>query len=189
MKRKGHRLTAHVEADVKTEWRRLARERHMSESALLAAVLTAAAGQLDQLDLSGYTNRERGGKGVRLTLRLTPNEEQAVREAAEREGLPSRQAWIVALIRGRLMDMPTPSEAELAALRDANVQLAAVGRNLNQIAHAANIDPVERGRLTREALGALREAVHEDQRAVTAVVRATLGRWTARGREDDDGDI
>lgn len=183
------RLTAHVDQATKDAWATLAKERGISESALLAAVVAAAAGQLGKLDLSGYTNRERGGERAKIDLRLRPSEDQAVRAAAATAGLPSRQAWIIALIRARLMNIPTPSADELDALRESNRQLAAIGRNLNQLAHAVNIDFRHRTSLTGQTLAELRDAIHEQQRSVTKLVRNALGRWTGRGREDDDHDV
>lgn len=180
------RLTAHVDEPTKRAWRRLAKERGLSESALLAAVATAAANQIDKLDLSGYTNRERGGERTKIDIRLKPAEDRAVRAAANADGLPSRQAWIIALIRGRLLHVPTPSAAELAELRESNRQLAAIGRNLNQIAHAVNIDFRERTHLTGQTLEQLHASVLREQKAVKALASGTLGRWTGRGREDEE---
>jgi hypothetical protein len=77
--------------------------------------------------------------------------------------------------------------AELAELRESNRQLAAIGRNLNQIAHAVNIDFRGRARLTGQSLEQLHAAVMREQKAVKALASGTLGRWTGRGREDEDG--
>lgn len=180
------RITAHVDDATKSAWRRLSNERGLSESALLAAVATAAANQIDKLDLSGYTNRERGGERTKIDLRLKLGEDKAIRAAAESAGLPSRQAWIIALIRGRLMDMPTPSATELAELRESNRQLAAVGRNLNQLVHAVNIDFRHRTSVTGKTLSELRDVIDLQQTRVTRLVRSTLHRWTGRGREEED---
>lgn len=179
------RLTAHVDEPTKQAWRRLAQARGLSESALLAAVATAAANQLDKLDLSGYTNREYGGLGDDIHLRLKPAENRAVRAAMKTDGLPSRQAWIIALIRGRLLNMPTPSAAELVELGESNRQLSAIGRNLNQVAHAVNIDYRHHASPVGETLERLHAALVRENKAVRALVRTTLGRWTERGREDE----
>lgn len=179
------RLTAHVDEATKQAWRRLARERGVSESALLAAVATAAANQIDKLDLSGYTNRERGGVRAKIDIRLKPAENRAVMAAATTDGLPSRQAWIIALIRGRLLNVPTPSATELTELRESNRQLSAIGRNLNQVAHAVNVDYRQHGSQVGETLERVHAALVRENKAVTALVRATLGRWTGRGREDE----
>lgn len=179
------RITAHVDDATKTAWRRLSRERGLSESALLGAVATAAANQLDKLDLSGYTNRERGGHSLKIDIRLREHEDQAVRAAAKTAGLPSRQAWVVAAVRGRLLDLPTPNEAELDALRNANRQLRMIGVNLNQIAHRVNIDDRERTALTGQTLEQLRAAVLRERDAVRVLVQSVLGKWTVREPEGD----
>ncbi len=177
------RLTAHVDEAVKQQWRELALERGVSESALIGAVLTAAVNQLASLDLRPFRNRDRGGEFEKIDLRLTPAENKLVRQAAKADGLPSRQAWIIALVRGRLMDVPTPNAAELDALRESNRQLLAIGRNLNQLAHAANIDFRHATSVTGETLDSLRVQLIEHQKKVRALIQSTLGRWTGRWRE------
>ncbi|MDN5925276.1 MAG: hypothetical protein L0H70_09790, partial [Xanthomonadales bacterium] len=58
-----------------------------------------------------------------------------------------------------------------------------IGRNLNQIAHAVNIDFRYRTNATGETLGQMRDAIDRQQATVTRLVRSTLHRWTGRGRE------
>lgn len=178
------RLTAHVDEPVKEAWAEMAKVRGVSESALLSALVATAVNQLGDLDLSGYTNRERGGRGTKIHIRLRPAEERAVMEAAKADGLPSRQAWIIALIRGRLLNLPTPSPAELAELRQSNWELAAIGHNLNQVAHAVNVDYRQHAGEVSETLKQLHAVIVREKEAVGALVQNTLRRWVRRARED-----
>src|SRR5699024_11399169 len=122
---------------------------------------------------------------TKITIRSRRSEERAIREMAEVAGLDNRQAWIVALIRANLFSLPTPSYEELEALREANKQLRGVGINLNQIAHAVNIDLEHIDRLTGKTLEQFRYEVEKEKDAVAAVVQQTLYRWTKRKVEDD----
>lgn len=173
-----------VTREVKNALQQKAKAKGVSESALLAELVAELMNQMDSLDMKGYGNRYRGEPTRRLELRLTMPEARAVREAAEKAGLPSAQAWVIGLVRGRLLNQPTPSEAALNALSEANRQLVAVGRNLNQIAHALNIEEWRVDELKGDTLGLLVKQLQQQKTAVRRLVKDTLIAWTTR---EDDG--
>jgi predicted DNA binding CopG/RHH family protein len=76
-------------------------------------------------------------KKVRVELRLTKAEIATVSEMARREGF-SATRWIVALINARVYATPQLGQRELETLARSNLQMLAIGRNLNQLARAAN---------------------------------------------------
>jgi|SRR5699024_606719 len=174
------RLELRISQQEKAEWKALAKQHGMSTSHLVRRVMRQITGsnpvQLDDSLLEPST---------KIMIRLNRSEERAIRKAATAAGLENRQAWIVALIRANLFNLPTPSYRELEALREANKQLRGVGINLNQIAHAVNIDLEHIDRLTGKTLEQLRYEVKKEKDAVAAVVQQTLYRWTKRKVEDD----
>lgn len=111
----------------------------------------------------------------RLEIRLTAGEYEVLRDLADAAGF-SLNRWIVAMIRAQLTATPQFAEAELAALAVSNTQLAAIGRNLNQIARALNThERVEPYRF--KLLETLKTEVDEHLDTVTGVIRANLDRW------------
>ncbi|HDR9053163.1 TPA: plasmid mobilization relaxosome protein MobC [Burkholderia vietnamiensis] len=69
-------------------------------------------------------------------------------------------------------------DQEVAALETSNYQLAAIGRNLNQLARALNANPAlsaQRGRLI--VIDALRREIDAHLKAVHDMQRANLERW------------
>ena len=81
------------------------------------------------------------------------------------------------MLRAQITAKPQLGERELTVLAESNTQLAAIGRNLNQIARALN------GRETIEPyrfkiLQTLKVEVDEHLDTVTAVMRANLDRWS-----------
>lgn len=73
----------------------------------------------------------------RFELRIASFLKTEVKQRAAREGMSSSE-WVAALIQSVVTAEPVLTEREAEAVRFANRELAAVGRNLNQIARAMN---------------------------------------------------
>lgn len=112
----------------------------------------------------------------RVEIRLTPDECDALRHVAASAGF-SVNRWIVAMIRTQLTAMPHFGEQELAVLAASNTQLAAIGRNLNQIARALNThETMEPYRF--KVLETVKTDIDDHLDTVTRVIRANLDRWS-----------
>ncbi|WP_346656208.1 plasmid stabilization protein [Paraburkholderia phenoliruptrix] len=112
---------------------------------------------------------------TRIEIRLTYSEQAAINERAAASGLTSNR-WIVALIRAQLTREPQLGQTEMRLLSDSNQQLATVSRRLAQLARDATV-----GRLTPDSepnIKAIRQRLDAHLRAVAAVIRANLDRWS-----------
>lgn len=100
---------------------------------------------------------EKRARTTHITIRLTPEEREAIDTAASRAGLTAgsyaRQVLLGAPAP-RQVRRPQIERRELARLLG---QLGAIGNNMNQVAKLANFgDPVDRTRFA-EALDGLRQ--------------------------------
>jgi hypothetical protein len=112
---------------------------------------------------------------IRIEIRVTHAELEAAEQRAEASGLTSNR-WIVALIRAQLMREPQLGVHEMQLLSDSNQQLAVISRWLGQLAReeiAVSMAP-NGGR----DIGAIRNQIDVHLRAVAAVIRANLDRWS-----------
>jgi Transposase IS116/IS110/IS902 family/Bacterial mobilisation protein (MobC) len=76
-------------------------------------------------------------RGARLMIRLRPDDQILLRERAAARGMPPA-TYVSVLTRAHLRSLaPLPAE-ELLALKRTIGELGSIGRNLNQIARAAN---------------------------------------------------
>lgn len=112
---------------------------------------------------------------TRIEIRLTRSELAVVDKRAAASGLTSNR-WIVALIRAQLTREPQLGQIEMRLLSDSNQQLAGLSRLLAQLAREASAGRFTRG--SEPDLGAVRQQVDAHLRAVTAVIRANLDRWS-----------
>lgn len=116
-----------------------------------------------------------GDPRIRIELRLTAAELEAVELRAEASGLTANR-WIVALIRAQLTHEPQLGAREMRLLSDSNLQLASISRWLGQLVRGGHIP-----RTGQDGIGeieAIRGAIDVHLRVVAAVMRANLDRWS-----------
>jgi hypothetical protein len=76
-------------------------------------------------------------KTARLMIRLRPDDQILLRDRAAARGMPPA-TYVSMFTRAHLRSLAPLSTEELLALKRILNELGSIGRNLNQIAHAAN---------------------------------------------------
>jgi hypothetical protein len=109
-------------------------------------------------------------------VRLLPDDQRLLRERSAARGLPAA-TYVSALVRAHLHQLTPLPTAELAALKRATAELGIIGRNLNQIARAANDGRVAGP--SREDLRALLRACEGLRTHVAALIAKNLSSWEA----------
>lgn len=116
------------------------------------------------------------GKRMQVNIGLTPDEHRHVVQLAGQQRI-GRTTWIVNLIRAHLSREPQFAPHEVDALMESNRQLAAVGRNLNQIARHLHLNPNACYPVTTESFAALAEQIREHRSTIARLMEANLNRW------------
>jgi Bacterial mobilisation protein (MobC) len=130
-------LKTWVTKETKDRFAAVARHQGLSDSALLKRLVglmlqTANAGQM-----APNASVSRSAPESRLTVRLRADDQLLLRERAAARAMPAA-TYVSVLIRAHLRSLaPLPKE-ELLAFKRVISELGRIGRNLNQIAHAAN---------------------------------------------------
>ncbi|KWF77594.1 hypothetical protein WL93_26650 [Burkholderia diffusa] len=170
-------LKARVEPEIKAAFIRRAKMRRMTESELLRAVVMAEIGQGSTTPEPIEPEPEKSDTD-RLTVRLAAFLLEAVKQRAKARGMaPSR--WIAALVQSNVTALPVLTEAELAAVLAANRELAAIGRNINQIARSLNEAFHETERVRLDKLAELAAIIAGDRQTIRELVRASKQAWRA----------
>lgn len=107
------------------------------------------------------------GAKIRKELRLTISELRRAESLVARDGF-SLNRWVVALIDARLDGQPQLGQQELEVLARSNLNLLAIGRNLNQLTRAANSRLPGVGPHSAPAIVALNRVVMEHSLKVAA---------------------
>lgn len=115
------------------------------------------------------------GTSDRIYLRLDPAEADAVRRHANARQMPAA-TWVTTLVR-RHVDVSAPVEAGLREeLLNCRQQLQRIGRNINQLAKAANTAALaENASEIAMQLRPLQKLRAEVKSAVDAIGQATMG--------------
>ncbi|WP_183708541.1 plasmid mobilization relaxosome protein MobC [Paraburkholderia tropica] len=118
-----------------------------------------------------------GDERVSVKVQFSAGEYEAVRLVAQRMGF-TLSRFLVAMVRAQITRYPQLGEREVTALEASNYQLAAIGRNLNQIARALNAQPSAVPQPHRLVLiDALRAEIDAHLKTVHDMQRANLARW------------
>ena len=134
----GAHLTTWITRDTKQRFAAIARHQGLSDSALLKRLVDLMLHSTDPASYDASVGAEpEATRSTRLTVRLRPDDETLLRaRAAARAMAPA--TYLSVLTRAHLRSLaPLPKE-ELQALKRSVSELGSIGRNLNQIARAAN---------------------------------------------------
>jgi predicted transcriptional regulator len=165
-----------VSADVKERLVQLARALGKSESALMRTLLksflensAAVSAPIDPVDEA---------PSGRLSVRIREDDRLILRERALARGM-SAATYVSFVLRSHLRRLAPLPDRELKLLKSAVAELSAVGRNLNQIARAANAGQAMRGEPTIQDLHALLRVCTVLRDAWKEVLVANLASWEA----------
>lgn len=118
-----------------------------------------------------------GDERISVKVQFSRGEYEAVSPVAKHMGF-TLSRFLVAMVRAQITSYPQLGDREVAALEASNYQLAAIGRNLNQIARALNAQPLAAPQQHRlVVIDALRREIDAHLKAVHDMQRANLERW------------
>jgi predicted DNA binding CopG/RHH family protein len=168
-------VAARVTPEMKTLLRVLAEREQITESALVRQLLEVMLRVSVKEGFPKLDAPEKVSRDARLSIRLAPEDRILLCDRATARGMPSA-TYVSVLVRSHLRNLaPLPKE-ELLALKRSVAELGAIGRNLNQIATAAN----QRGKPTgpgREDLRAMLKVAEALRDHVKALLRANQNSW------------
>jgi len=168
-------VAARVTPEMKTLLRVLAEREQITESALVRELLETMLRRSAAEGFPKLGSQEKLSRDARLTVRLAPEDRILLSGRATARGMPSA-TYVSVLVRSHLRNLtPLPKE-ELSALKRSVAELGAIGRNLNQIAKAANQGgkPSGPGREDLRSMLKVAEALRDH---VKALLRANQNSW------------
>jgi hypothetical protein len=168
-------LKTRVTPDTKRIIRALAQRQQVTESAWLRRLIevtlqTAGASCSDDTDLEKISIR-----ATRLTIRLVTEDQLLLKARASARGVAAA-TYVSMLVRAHLRVLSPIPKQELMVLRRSVTELGAMGRNLNQIARAANQGAQVVGPTREDLLAVLRACVGLRDH-VAALMQANLASW------------
>ncbi|MFD2190783.1 plasmid mobilization relaxosome protein MobC [Pistricoccus aurantiacus] len=158
--------------DEKKAWRQFCQASHASESEMLKMMIRKVSGSV-----SHTSARNAEPKSEKVTVRLAPGDFKKMDGRAQEEGYLSRTSWTTAVVLAALYREPVLTNEEVNALRQSCRELGAIGRNLNQVARALNIEFREGDRIKREAIEDLAERIEEHRALVFELLNKNMNRW------------
>lgn len=127
------KIDVKINQETKEKWKMFCRTHGQTETAMLNKILNKILPE----EIETIDDSVRGGK---VTVRLPIEAVQTGKERAVAEGYKWTSTWFANLILANLFEEPVLTDEEIFVLRESNRGLKAIGRNLNQIAKALNIN-------------------------------------------------
>jgi hypothetical protein len=174
----GSFIQCRVSPTMKAALRAVAREQQLSESALIKRLIDVMLRPATLTPTEFVADAERRSRPARLYVRLTPGDQALLRERACARALaPATYASI--LIRAHLRALTPVPQEELRSLRRSTAELAAIGRNLNQLVR--NYHQGTGNGATREDLMAFLRVCEALRDHFRAFLHANALSWTDEG--------
>jgi hypothetical protein len=158
--------------------------RRAIERALVAGASAAPAAPAEPFQDGRRSGRDGWGRGARLYVRLRPDDRLLLRERAAARGMPAA-TYVSVLTRSHLHSLPPLPKDELLALKRAVAELGAIGRNLNQIARAAN-QGARSAAPSREDIHAILKVCEGLRDHTKALIKANTDSWEIGHAEVQD---
>ena len=164
-------------SEQKKRWKAYCKRHGKSESDMLEFLIEkGSGGEFCFSEDEGAVQNIFSGAN-QINIRLDDFGYQKLLSRMEVEGFRNKTRWVSAVVRHALTGEPVLNEIELIELRRAIRELGALGRNLNQIARAINIDFRESDKINQESIKALASGVDKIKIAVVGLVNRSLQRW------------
>jgi hypothetical protein len=173
-------IIARVAPETKAAFEARASAQSVSPSVLLRGLVMAELSAIDKfVDLSVLPDQNRLGV-EQTSLRLPGFLMDKVKDRAGYKGM-SVGRWLEGLVQSNLACEPVLNEREVILVRGMNRQLAAIGRNVNQIARALNMDShsAERSQVDLNILKEVPASIELARKVITRLIRNTQRGWVA----------
>jgi len=115
----------------------VARHQELSDSALLKRLVEFMLQSASAAELGTPGGADRTSRDSRLTVRIRPDDQMLLRERAAARGM-APATYVSVLTRSHLRSLAPLPKAEWLTLERIVTELSKLGRNINQIARAAN---------------------------------------------------
>jgi Bacterial mobilisation protein (MobC) len=164
-----------VSPETKKQLQALAHKQQLTESALLKRLVEVMVHSGGDANSTVSKTVAPVTRGTRIYVRLQPADHLLLRERALARGMAAA-TYASLLLRAHLRNLAPLPKDELTALMRSTTELRAVGRNLNQIARAANQGSRVNGPSRDDLLAVLRAC--EGLRVHTkALLQVNLHSW------------
>jgi len=176
-------IAARVTSETKARFRALAERQQLTESVLLKRMIDLTIQSVSVIEGEALRPTNQAAVGGRVCIRLRSEDQLLLRERASARQMAAA-TYVSVLVRAHLRALPPLPKDELIALKRSVAELGAIGRNLNQIARAANGGGRVAGP-SSEDLRAMLKVCERLRDHVKALIKANTASWEHGNAEAD----
>ena len=168
-------IRARIEVSLRDKFKAIANASNVSESILLRRVILKEVEQVDT-ELDAVIPDPDNTEITKMTVRFPGFLSEVIKERSKASGM-SASRWVAALVQSNLTRVPVVNQDAVNQLRTSNRELAAIGRNINQIARALNHRLQDSEPFPLQRLKHLGQVIITNQNNIDALIRASNGVW------------
>jgi hypothetical protein len=170
------RVSAWVDHETKQAFNKAAKTQDNTESGLLGLLIGTFLNRNSALIAGATAEGPSVAKTDKVTVRFTEDEGQRLLKLSGARGL-KRSAYLGGLFRVHAGGEPYFTGDEIDSLREANRQLAAMARSVNQAAKALYMPGDHSGLAKAVEYTQLKQLIDAHRQEVKALIRANLKSW------------
>jgi hypothetical protein len=171
-------LRTRADIETKKDFRERALALGLDESKLLLKLVR------EEINSCGDTNQEFVEPNLdnidmkKLSVRMPRFLAEAAKNKARSKGMTLTR-WIANMVQSNLMRLPVMTKKEIYVLQSSNRELAAIGRNINQIARSLNEAFYKTEAVRLEKLAELSREISKNREAIHELIKASQNVWEA----------
>ena len=158
-------------------WKKHCKSLGLTQSAVLRMLINNEIKENNKVKNSVNEPTNDDKKIQKITIRLSGNNVNKLKNKMDLEGYFNPTNWVVACVIYSLNKEPILTENEIFALRESNREISALGGNLNQIARVLNKYPDQSRKINPEIINDLLNQFNKHNLKVNTLIKATKNRW------------
>ena len=178
-------LNLRVDEEIFVRFRELAKASGIRQSEMFRRIITDYLTEGNERETAWQIPENANMEMKSLSIRMPEFVIGKVRSRASAQGMLVSH-WLSALVRANLTQNPVMPYEELCALKETNYELAAIGRNLNQMVRAMHTGGYSQNRVTPEFIAEISKHIQEVRDNLDALIRCNHKLWStgnANGRK------
>jgi len=175
------RIEVRLKDEEKTAWESFCQKQGVTGAAMLRKMIQhVTQGEI------GFDEKElKKPKDGVVRVRFNKQDIPLIESRLKAEGFETKSEWLRAVILNVLDKHPTFTKDEIFAIREANRELSSIGRNLNQIARANNIDPDNAETPAEKLLIDIAKEIRTQQNRIMTLLDRSQNRWVITEENDE----
>jgi len=170
-------IKIYIDSDLKNRFCKLAKAKGLSGSEFYRMAVQEILEREEKVNQTVVESDTENSCPAQATIRMPNFLKEMGKHKAKMKGMTFSR-WVASLIQSNLMRLPVMTKKEIYALESSNRELAAIGRNINQIARTLNEAFYKTEAVRLEKLAELNCEIAKNRKTIHELIKASHNVWS-----------